>query len=202
MGEFIAHYRAGEKSQTLLLLHGTGGDEQQLMELGARVLPGANRLGVRGRVSEGGANRFFRRFAEGIFDEEDLTRQAGDLANFVGEQAVEKGFDPAQVFALGYSNGANIAAGLLLLHPEALAGGVLLHAMPPLGRPPASELTGKPVLVTLGLRDPIVTPEQAQSLVTILNERGAKAELWPHPGGHELSASEIEKVTQWFRERG
>ena len=191
-------YKAGTLPQTLLLLHGTGGDETQLMKMGAQVLPGANLLGVRGKVSEGGANRFFRRFAEGVFDEEDLIRKTGELADFVKSAANEYGFDPAQVYALGYSNGANIGAALLLLRPETLAGGALLHAQIPLTPEILSDLSGKRVLITAGKRDAIVSSAQSEGLQQMLQERHAEVELWLHEGGHEISSLEVQKVAEWF----
>ncbi|MBC7526542.1 MAG: alpha/beta hydrolase [Chthonomonadaceae bacterium] len=198
MQEFIHLYKAGILPQTLLLLHGTGGDETQLMELGVQVLPGANLLGVRGRVSENGVNRFFRRFEEGVFDREDLIFRTGELAGFVKSAANRYGFDPMQVYALGYSNGANIGAALLLLHPETLAGGALLHAQIPLTPDVLSDLSGKRILITAGKRDAIVSPAQAEGLRKMLQERHAEVELWQHEGGHEISTSELEKVGEWL----
>src|SRR5438270_10922703 len=137
--------QAGSGAPILLLLHGTGGEASDLIPLGQAVLPGAALLSPRGRVLENGMPRFFRRFGEGRFDEANLKEEALGLANFVGAAAQTHHFDPARVVALGFSNGANIAAALLLLHSHVLAGAVLLRAMVPLIPPELPALTGQPV---------------------------------------------------------
>ena len=131
---FVHRYLPGKNadSRILLLLHGTGGDENDLIPLGQELDPNAALLSPRGRVSENGAPRFFRRFAEGVFDEEDVLRRANELADFVAAAAAEYAFAPERVIAVGYSNGANIAAAMLLLRPEALEAAILFRAMVPL----------------------------------------------------------------------
>ncbi|RZK95567.1 MAG: alpha/beta hydrolase, partial [Methylobacterium sp.] len=138
----------------LLLLHGTGGDETDLLPLGRTLLPGAALLSPRGAVLENGMPRFFRRLAEGVFDEADLRRRAADLAGFIAEARTAYGL--AAPVAVGFSNGANIAAALLLLHPGVLAGAVLLRPMVPLRETPPVDLAGRPVLMLSGAADPIV----------------------------------------------
>jgi phospholipase/carboxylesterase len=188
---FVHRFEPGSDPNTppLLLLHGTGGDENDLIGLGRMVAPGAAMLSPRGNVSEGGMPRFFRRLAEGVFDEQDVMRRAHELADFVEEAREAYGL-PAPI-ALGFSNGANIAAAALLLRPEALAGGVLIRAMVPLSEPPASDLTGKPVLILSGSMDPMVPPENAARLATQLSRAGADVQHRILPAGHGLSQPDV-----------
>lgn len=180
----------------LLLLHGTGGDEADLLPLGRALAPGAALLSPRGQVSENGAPRFFRRRAEGVFDEDDLRRRTEDLADFVAAARSRYGL-PAPL-ALGFSNGANIAAATLLLRPEALAGAVLLRPMVPLTTPPAADLAGRPVLILSGAMDPIVPVENARRLAGQLAAAGATVEHRVLPAGHGLSQAEIGLAAEWI----
>ncbi|OYZ88899.1 MAG: hydrolase, partial [Rhizobiales bacterium 17-65-6] len=158
----------------LLLLHGTGGDESDLLPLGRALSPDAALLSPRGKVLEGGMPRFFRRIAEGVFDQEDVKRRANELADFVGEARARYGL--AAPVAVGFSNGANIAAAMLLLRPEALAGAVLLRAMVPLDLAPAGDLAGVRVLILSGAMDPIVPADNAATLARMLSANGAAVE--------------------------
>ncbi|WP_332692053.1 alpha/beta hydrolase [Bosea sp. (in: a-proteobacteria)] len=180
----------------LLLLHGTGGDENDLLPLGRTVLPGAALLSPRGQVLEGSMPRFFRRLAEGVFDEDDLTRRTHDLADFIAEARTQYGL-PAPL-ALGFSNGANIAAALLLLRPEVLAGAVLLRAMAPFAKPPVADLSGKPVLLLSGRLDPIIPAENAAGLAATLEQAGASVERRSLPTGHGLSQADVGIVGEWL----
>lgn len=181
----------------LLLLHGTGGDENDLLPLGRTVLPGAALLSPRGQVLEAGMPRFFRRLTEGVFDEADLTRRTHELADFIAAAQERHGL-PAPL-ALGFSNGANIAAALLLLRPEALSGAVLLRAMAPFAEPPAAAaLAGKPVLLLSGSLDPIVPEESAGRLAAALEKAGARLEHRSLPIGHGLSQADIGIVREWL----
>jgi len=182
----------------LLLLHGTGGDESDLLPLGRAVAPGSALLSPRGKVLEGGMPRFFRRLREGVFDEEDVRARAHELADFVAEARAAHGL-PAPV-ALGFSNGANIAAAMLLLRPEALAGAILLRAMVPLGDPPAADLGGKPVLLLSGQMDPIVPADNAARLAGMLQGAGAAVQHRIMPTGHGLSQDDVAAVSTWVRE--
>jgi predicted esterase len=157
-------------------------------------------LAPRGRVSENGANRFFRRFAEGVFDVDDLRLQTHALADWVRESAQQYGFDGAKVWALGYSNGANIAASALLLRPELFAGAVLLRAMTPFEPDVAPDLTSKPVLLAAGELDPIVPLPNVRRLSEILETAGAQVTLRFEPTGHNLGAAELEFVGRWIGE--
>jgi phospholipase/carboxylesterase len=183
----------------VLLLHGTGGNEDDLLPLGPMIAPGAALLSPRGKVLEGGMPRFFRRLAEGVFDEEDLRRRAGDLADFIAE--ARERFGLAAPVAVGFSNGANMAAALLLLRPEVLSGAVLLRAMVPLVAPPAADLSGKPVLILSGAADPIILADNAARLAAILRADGASVEHKSLPTGHGLSQADVTFAKAWFDAR-
>ncbi len=181
----------------LLLLHGTGGDETDLIPLGKTVAPGAALLSPRGKVLENGMPRFFRRFAEGVFDEADVTARANELADFIAEAREAYGLEAP--VALGFSNGANIAAAVLTLRPEALAGAALLRAMVPLNQPPAADLNGKRVLILSGAMDPIVPAENAARLASLLQASGASVEHRSLPAGHGLSQADVNLVRGWVQ---
>jgi phospholipase/carboxylesterase len=186
----------GPTARPLLLLHGTGGDEGDLLPLGRAVAPGAALLSPRGQVLENGMPRFFRRLAEGVFDEADVRRRAHELAAFVAEARAAYGL--AAPVALGFSNGANIAAALLYLAPEALAGAVLLRAMVPLPEPPRADLTGKPVLILSGSMDPIVPADSAARLAAQLTAAGAAVTHRVLPAGHGLSQADVALAKEWL----
>ncbi|EIZ81574.1 phospholipase/carboxylesterase [Methylobacterium sp. GXF4] len=194
----IHHFEPGAtEARPLLLLHGTGGNEHDLLPLGRIVAPGAALLSPRGAVSENGMPRFFRRLAEGVFDEADLRRRTADLAAFVAAARARYGL--AAPLALGFSNGANIAAALLMLHPEVLAGAVLIRPMVPLAEPPAADLAGKPVLMLSGAMDPIVPAENAGRLARQLTAAGAAVEHRILPVGHGLSQADVSLAADWVR---
>ena len=180
----------------LLLLHGTGGDERDLLSLGRTVAPGASLLSPRGKVLEGAAPRFFRRLAEGVFDEADLKRRTDELAEFVLAARERYGL-PAPI-ALGFSNGANIAAAMLMQRPQILAGAALLRAMVPFAEPPRADLAGKPVLILSGALDPIVPKVNAEALARQLGESGATVEHRVLPAGHGLGQSDIGLLKDWL----
>lgn len=184
---------------TLLLLHGTGGSEHDLIDIGRALHSQAALLSPRGQVLEGQMPRFFRRLAEGVFDLDDLRRRTADLAGFVTQASEVYGFDPARVIAVGYSNGANIAASLLMLHPGRLAGAVLFHAMVPLKPDPLPKLAGTPVWLGAGRRDPLITAQQTEALATLLGQSGADVTMHWEPGGHQLTAAEVEAAAIWMR---
>ena len=166
---------------TLLVLHGTGGDESDLIPLARMIAPGAAILSPRGKVLENGMPRFFRRLAEGVFDVEDVKLRAHELAAFIEAASARYQFDPASVVAVGYSNGANIAAGVLLLRPGLLKRPILFRPMVPLEPEWAPELTGTAVFIAAGRRDPIVAPENTQRLANMLRQFGAQVTLAGHP---------------------
>ena len=189
---------ATPNARVLLLLHGTGGDENDLLPLGRELDADAALLSVRGNVLENGMPRFFRRFAEGVFDEEDVVRRANELADFVTAAAAEYEFHPADVTALGYSNGANIAAAMLFLRPEVLSRAILLRAMVPLSQPPAADLTGKNVLINAGRFDPIIPLANAQQLAALLEERGATVSLRVQEASHGLTPADLQLAKRWL----
>ncbi len=198
---FVHRFEPGNRPERppVLLLHGTGGDETDLLPLGRLVAPGASLLSPRGQVLEGGMPRFFRRLAEGVFDEADLRRRAADLTAFIAEARTAYGL-PAPV-ALGFSNGANIAAAMLLLHPEALAGAVLIRAMVPLAEPPKADLGGKPVLILSGVADPILPVENARRLAAMLEAAGADVQHDVLPGGHALTQADVSRTAAWMEKQ-
>jgi predicted esterase/catechol 2,3-dioxygenase-like lactoylglutathione lyase family enzyme len=184
---------------TLLLLHGTGGDEHDLIDLGRALYPGAALLSPRGQVLENGMPRFFRRLAEGVFDQDDLRRRTSDLAGFIAAASEEHGFDPRRAIAVGYSNGANIAASLLLLYPDVLAGAVLFHAMVPLVPEQLPSLAGVPVFIGAGRHDSLIPPRQTERLAELLRQAGADVTLHWEPGSHALNREEVQAATAWLR---
>jgi predicted esterase len=198
---FVHRFVYGEEPRdhrTLLLLHGMGGDETELLQMGRLLSPGSALLSPRGKVEENGLRRFFRRLAKGVFDEEDLRRRAGELAAFVQAAATWYGFDSKQVLAAGYSNGANMAAALLLLRPEILTGAVLLRPMVPLAPKELPDLSGKRIFIAGGTRDPITPPEHSERLRKLLAACGAEVTLTWAEGGHGLGEDEIERARQWL----
>jgi phospholipase/carboxylesterase len=186
----------GASRPPLLLLHGTGGDENDLLPLGRTLAPGAALLSPRGNVLEGGMPRFFRRLSEGVFDEADVRRRANDLADFVAESRHAYGLEAP--VAVGFSNGANIAAATLLLRPEALAGAVLLRAMSPLRKAPDADLAEKPILILSGAMDPIVPLEDVGRLAEDFRRRGADVDHRVWPAGHGLARQDIDAAKAWL----
>ena len=190
-----------DDAPTLLLLHGTGGDEHDLLDLGRALYPQAALLSPRGQVLENGMPRFFRRLAEGVFDLDDLRRRTHDLAAFVAAASEAYQFGSRRVIAVGYSNGANIAASLLLLRPEVLAGAVLFHAMVPLVPEELPDLRGVPVFIGAGRFDTMIPPQQTERLALLLQQAGADVELHWEPGSHALNQAEVQAATAWLRSK-
>jgi phospholipase/carboxylesterase len=180
----------------LLLLHGTGGDENDLLPLGRTISPGSALLSPRGKVLENGMPRFFRRFAEGVFDEADVKARADELADFVSE--AREAYGLTAPLAVGFSNGANIAAAMLFLRPDTLAGAALLRAMMPLSAPPKADLSDRRVLVLSGSMDPIVPAGNAAELVGMLADRGADVQHRTLPVGHGLSQGDVSLTRDWI----
>jgi phospholipase/carboxylesterase len=183
----------------VLLLHGTGGNENDLVPLGRQLAPGSALLSPRGDVSEHGMPRFFRRFAEGVFDLEDVAKRTHALAGFIAASAREYGFDASRLTALGYSNGANIAASLLLLRPGSLARAVLLRPMVVLEPKSLPELAGKRVLILSGRHDPIVPVDHPPRLAEMLHRAGATVDLQWLETGHQLTENDLAAADAWFR---
>jgi phospholipase/carboxylesterase len=182
----------------LLLLHGTGGDEHDLLPLGRALAADAPLLSPRGNVLEQGAPRWFCRLVEGVFDEQDVVARAGELTAFVDAAARRYGFGRDGVIAVGFSNGANIAAAALLLDPEAFRAAVLLSPMVPLRPAPWVDLREVAVFIGAGRHDPIAPPAETEALVELLAERGASVDLVWQPGGHDVTAEELDAARRWL----
>ncbi len=194
---FIPAKRAG--ANTLLVLHGTGGDEDDMLSL-ARTIDGeAAILSPRGKVLENGMPRFFRRFAEGVFDVEDLRFRTAELADFVSAASKKYGFDPRSVVGLGYSNGANIGASLLLLRPETLRRAILFRAMLPLRLEKMPDLSGKKVFISAGRFDSMIPREGTVALQKMLEGAGAQVTMNWEDSTHSLISVEVGKAKEWLR---
>jgi len=180
----------------LLLLHGTGGNEYDLLPLRDHLSPGAAVLSVRGTVLENGMPRFFRRVREGVFDEDDLRRRAEELAEFVVTASSAYGISDRSLVAVGFSNGANIASAMLLQRPDLLKGAVLLAAMVPYAEPPSADLSDTLVIISNGDRDPLIKSEMTKQLASQLRERGAEVVELPHPGGHQIDRAVLPQIRQ------
>ena len=183
----------------LLLLHGTGGSEEDLVPLGGTLAPQAGILSPRGQVLERGMPRFFRRLAEGVFDIEDLHRRTGELGDFVLEARRSYKIESHPIVAVGFSNGANIASSLLLSRPSLLAAAVLIKAMVPFVPDPLPALAGTPVLISNGEDDPLVAREETERLAALLGAAGAAVTLAWQPGGHQLATADVTTARQWLQ---
>jgi len=183
---------------TLLLLHGTGGDENDLLSLGRALDPGAALLSPRGQVLESGMPRFFRRLAMGVFDQEDLAVRTDELARFVRDAAMHYGIAADRIVAAGFSNGANIAASLLLRHPGVLRGAILLSPMVPFEPTSPVDLKGTLVFIGAGRSDAMVPAENTERLAALLGEAGADVTVhWEH-GGHAITPAEVGAAREWL----
>ena len=189
------------RGTTLLLLHGTGGDENDLLPLGRALLPGAAMLSPRGKVLERGAPRFFRRLAEGVFDQEDLTRRTEELAQFVETAATTYALDRDGIIAVGFSNGANIAASLLLRRPGLLRGAVLLSPMLPYEPDTVPNLAGTDVFIGAGRTDPIAPAVQVERLAELLRTAGADVTVYWQNAGHTVTKDELDAAQRWTAQR-
>ena len=198
--EFIHYFEAGD-GVTLLLLHGTGGTEHDLVGIGKVIAPGASILSPRGRVLENGMPRYFRRLQEGVFDIEDLHNRTDELADWISAITAEKEIDDRPIVALGFSNGANIAGSLLLSRPGLLAGAMLLRPMVPFVPDELPLLNGARVLVGAGTNDQLIEPEETNRLVTLLQACGASVDLYWQPGGHGLGQGDLDQTRAWFSQQ-
>ncbi|MFC3041719.1 alpha/beta hydrolase [Virgibacillus xinjiangensis] len=188
-----------QNKPTLLLLHGTGGTEEDLLPLAKEIDPEANVLSVRGNISENGMPRFFKRLAEGVFDEEDLIYRTKELFEFLDEAAEKYDFDRENIIAVGYSNGANIAASLLFHHQDALSGAILHHPMVPRRGINLPDLTGKNIFIAAGINDPICPSQESEELKSLLENAGADVQLHWENRGHQLTMGEVAAAKKWYQ---
>lgn len=198
---FVHRFESGTDpgAPTLLLLHGTGGDENDLIPLGRAIAPGAALLSARGKVFEHGMPRFFRRLAEGVFDQEDLKRRTAELAEFIEAASREYGIRQERLIGVGFSNGANIAASTLLRYPDRLAGAVLIRAMVPFVPELTPRLAQKPILLLSGERDSIVPKNQPEELASIFRSAGADVSLHWQPADHAVTPGDVAIARDWLR---
>lgn len=191
-------YKDHKSPYTFLLLHGTGGDEHDLLGLAQYIEPNYNVLSVRGEIQENGLNRYFKRLAEGVFDEDDLVFRTHALKDFVDLKAIEYGFDRSKVIALGYSNGANIAGSILFHYQDAFEKAILLHPMVPI-RKELPDMTNVSIFIGAGKNDPICPAEQSIELNRLFNEANANVHLHWENNGHRITQSEIDAVKVWLQ---
>jgi len=199
--DFLHEFVPGNSNRTLLLLHGTGGNEHDLIPLGRELDPDAFLLSPRGKILENGMPRFFRRLAEGVFDLDDLKTRTKELADFVAAAVRHYGLVAGNIVGVGYSNGANIAASMLLLRPEIMHAAILFRAMVPLIPNELPDLSSAHVWIGAGDQDPIIPSSETQRLVDLLRDAGADVTIRFFRAGHGLTNSEIEAAGQWLRER-
>lgn len=193
-----ANSKAKKSSLTLLLLHGTGGTEDDLIPLGNELTPDASILSVRGKVLENGMPRFFKRLEEGVFDLEDLKMRTDELADFILKSSSIYDFDLKRLVAVGYSNGANIGASVLLRRPEVLAGAILFRAMVPFIPDVVPDLSKKFIILLEGMRDPIVSKQEAESLLKIFNKAHSNVTIKWQGSGHSLTQEDIDSAKEWL----
>jgi predicted esterase len=198
--DFIHDFVPGSSSRTLLLLHGTGGHERDLISLGRELDPNAALLSPRGKILENGMPRFFRRLAEGVFDLEDLKYRTNELADFVAAAVRQYDLAADHIVGVGYSNGANIAGSMLLLRPEILHAAILFRAMVPLVPDKMPELSSVHVWIGAGNQDPIIAPSETQRLVSLLRSAKADVTIRFFEAGHGLTSDEVETAGRWLKD--
>lgn len=199
--KFIHIYKKGTKEVTFCLFHGTGGDETDLIPIAAMIDPDASILGIRGNVKEHGMNRFFKRLAEGVFDEDDIIFQSNQLVTFLKAAEKKYAFDLKKTIFLGYSNGANIASSMLLLHPEIASFAILMRPVLPILPKKAPDLHNHSIIITAGEHDTIMPQENTQKLIDLLTEYKADVEsVWLN-ATHGLTHEDIEKIKAWYEKK-
>jgi phospholipase/carboxylesterase len=186
---------------TFLLLHGTGGNESDLLPLAGMIDPDASVLSVRGNVLENGMPRFFRRLAEGVFDEKDLVFRTKELYEFLDEASKKYSFDRKNIVAIGYSNGANIAGSLLFHYQDALKGAILFHPMVPRRGIDLPDLSETKVFIAAGTNDPICSPQESSELQLLLEQAHAKVDIHWEKKGHQLTLDEIQAAAEWYQDK-
>jgi phospholipase/carboxylesterase len=187
-----------DSRETLLVLHGTGGDENDLVGIAQSIAPGAAILSPRGNVLENGAPRFFKRLAEGVFDPAEVRSRGEELAQFISAAIAKYSLDASRIFAFGFSNGANIASTVMFIEPDLLQGSILFRPMLVFEPVEVPDLSGKSVLISSGRTDPIVPTDNVQRLVELFKSSGAEVSLNWQPGGHRLSPGEVREAAEWL----
>lgn len=201
INNFIHLYKKGTNDITFCLLHGTGGDETDLIPIASMIDSAANVLGIRGNVSEHGMNRFFKRIAEGIFDEEDIKFQSKQLTDFLNDASLKYEFDLKKTIFLGYSNGANIAASILFLHPDIAQYAILMRPMVPLIPENNPDLHEHSIIVTAGEHDSIMPKDNTKKLIDMFISYNADVEAVWLDAGHRLTQEDIEKAKAWYEKK-
>ena len=194
----IHYYQKGTAPRTLVLFHGTGGTEEDLVSIGHMLDPEAHILSLRGEVNENGMNRFFKRLAEGVFDEEDLTMRAKQLLKEIEELLARYELRETALHSAGYSNGANMIAGMLYLYGDVFQKSVLFHPMVPLKSGPAASLDMAEIFIGAGLNDPIVPYDNTTQLMQELTQQGAFVTMKTYEMGHRLTLEEVEDAKEWY----
>lgn len=194
-------FKKGENKVTLLLLHGTGGTEEDLLPLANQIDPKANVLSVRGNIIENGMPRFFKRLAAGVFDQEDLIFRTKELDEFLNNSAKEYNFDRNQIIAIGYSNGANIAASLLFHNSNALQAAILHHPMVPRRDISLPNLTGRDIFIAAGENDPMCSAQESKDLQELFENAHANVAIHWERNGHQLTWTEVEAASAWYKTR-
>jgi phospholipase/carboxylesterase len=198
---FIHRFVSAEDSasgETLVVLHGTGGDENDLIGIGKAIAPGAAIVSPRGNVLDNGAPRFFRRLAEGVFDPKEVRSRAEELARFIRAAVITYRLDPARVFALGYSNGANVASTVMFVEPGILQGAILFRPMLVYEPTEKNDLSGSAVFISAGRMDPIVPTASVERLVELFESAHAEVTLKWQLAGHNLVPSEVSEAADWL----
>jgi len=185
-------------ADTLVVLHGTGGDENDLISIGQAIAPGAAILSPRGNVLENGAPRFFKRMAEGVFDPKEVRSRADELARFIRGAVVTYRLDPSRVYALGYSNGANIASTVMLVEPGVFRGSILLRPMLVYDPPERNDLSDTAVFISAGRMDPIVPVESVEKLAKLFESAHSNVTVKWQLAGHSLVPSEVREASEWL----
>lgn len=198
--EFSRAPEHGDQEVTLVALHGTGGDERDLIPLARLVAEDAAVISPRGKINENGMHRFFKRLAPGVFDEQDIRLQAGELGDFLVEAVARYERSPGHLVALGYSNGANIAAALLFTRPELFSRAILLRPMLPFGQLKPQWQHGKPVLILRATNDRVIPADSTERLISLLREAGAEVTVVDIEAGHELTEVDVESSRRWLAE--
>jgi phospholipase/carboxylesterase len=194
----IFHKGTDETKPVMVMFHGTGGNERDLLPLAELLSPGSSVLGIRGNVLENGMPRFFRRLAEGVFDEADLVFRTHETKQFLDEAAAEYGFAADRLVAVGYSNGANIAGSLLFHYGQVFQSAVLLHPMVPLRGLELPDMSGLPVFIGAGMNDPLIPAHESRELEELLQGAGAAVHTYWGNQGHRLSVEEAEAARDWL----